>query len=44
MKIREVEHANGCVAFGQNRDLRLAKYVTHDYRRIVEHEKIKAWD
>jgi len=28
------------MAFRQNRDLRLAEYVTHDYRRIAGHEKI----
>jgi uncharacterized protein YqeY len=35
-----VENAYRGVAWWQDWDLRFAKYVTHDYRRIVGHEKI----
>ena len=40
MKIREMKDPDRCMALGQNWNLCLAKYVTHDFRRIVEHEKI----
>jgi len=31
------------VACRQDRHLGLAEYVTHDYQRVVEHEKINPW-
>ena len=41
MQIREVKHSDWCVACGQDGHLGLAKLITHDYLRIVGHEKIQ---
>ena len=40
MQIREMQNSDRCMASRQDRDLRLAKLITHDYLRIVGHEKI----
>jgi hypothetical protein len=44
VKIREVKDADIVMAWGQDGHLSLAKYVTHDYRSVVEHERINLWD